>query len=91
MTKRCLNCGQRTQRTYCERCWPARRKIRSGWQWGTIRNQVRARDRACVQCGGTDRLEVHHRVPLRDGGSNALDNVELLCRNCHLAQQVAEG
>jgi hypothetical protein len=29
------------------------------------------------------RLQVHHRVPLRDGGSNELGNLELLCRDCH--------
>jgi 5-methylcytosine-specific restriction endonuclease McrA len=37
----------------------------------------------CVQCGGTDRLEVHHRIPLDDGGSNAFDNLELRCSRCH--------
>ena len=29
------------------------------------------------------RLQVHHRVPLRAGGRNALDNLELLCHRCH--------
>jgi 5-methylcytosine-specific restriction endonuclease McrA len=48
-----------------------------------IRNHVRQRDQVCVQCGGTDQLEVHHRIPLNDGGSNALDNLELRCKTCH--------
>jgi 5-methylcytosine-specific restriction endonuclease McrA len=30
-------------------------------------------------------LEVHHRIPLADAGTNALDNLELLCHRCHAA------
>jgi hypothetical protein len=37
----------------------------------------------CVICGGTHRLQVHHRVPLADGGTNTLDNLELRCRTHH--------
>ena len=33
--------------------------------------------RVCVHCGATDRLEVHHRIPLAAGGTNALANLEL--------------
>ena len=28
-------------------------------------------------------LEVHHIVPLKDGGINELENLALLCPNCH--------
>ena len=28
-------------------------------------------------------FEVHHRQPLEHGGSNHVDNLEALCRNCH--------
>jgi 5-methylcytosine-specific restriction endonuclease McrA len=50
---------------------------------GKLREQVRARDRVCVRCSSNRRLHVHHRVPLRDGGSNNLANLELLCARCH--------
>jgi 5-methylcytosine-specific restriction endonuclease McrA len=40
--------------------------------------------RVCVRCGSTRRLQVHRRVALVDGGSNELDNLELLCADCHL-------
>jgi len=30
-------------------------------------------------------LEVHHGVPLIEGGSNRMDNLVLLCRACHRA------
>lgn len=29
---------------------------------------------------------VHHRLPIRKGGTHALDNLELLCDSCHLAK-----
>ena len=86
---RCLDCGTRTRGSRCSRCtrrrddWQARRKIESGWKWGELRSVVRARDRVCVRCGSVDRLQVHHRVPLRDGGSNELLNLELLYARCH--------
>lgn len=35
-------------------------------------------------------LEVDHRIPLSEGGSNDLDNLWLLCRNCHKAKTASE-
>lgn len=89
LTTRCLDCGRRIQGSSCPTCtrrhddWQARRKIRDGWTWGEIRNRVRERDGACVRCGSRRRLQVHHRVPLRDGGGNERGNLELLCARCH--------
>lgn len=31
----------------------------------------------------TPYLEVHHKVPLADGGPDILENTEALCPNCH--------
>ena len=57
------------------RRWPAARRAaldRDGWR--------------CTACGRAGRLEVHHRTPLDAGGDPyALDNLETLCRRCHLA------
>ena len=90
MNRPCLDCGTITRNgSRCERCaakrdnWQERRRIASGWEWGTLRTAVRARDRVCVRCGGTEGLQVHHRIPLAAGGTNALDNLELRCRRCH--------
>ena len=86
---RCLNCGRRSQGSRCPTCtrrrddWQKRRKIRDGWTWGEIRARVHERDGACVRCGSGRRLHVHHRIPLRDGGSNELSNLELVCHRCH--------
>jgi 5-methylcytosine-specific restriction endonuclease McrA len=92
LTTRCLNCGRRTTGSRCPTCtrrhddWQARRKIANGWQWGELRRRVHERDQACVRCGSHRRLQVHHRMPLRDGGSNELANLELLCHRCHKHQ-----
>jgi len=44
----------------------------------------------CRRCAGVGRLEVHHRVPIAQGGARfALDNLEVLCRRCHLGEHAA--
>jgi 5-methylcytosine-specific restriction endonuclease McrA len=49
-------------------------------QWKRIRAAVRRRDgNACVVCGRTDRLSVHHLVPARLGGDDSMDNLATLC------------
>ena len=91
LTTRCLDCGTRTRGSRCPTCtrqrdnWTGRRKIASGWKWDEVRTAVHARDRACVRCGSTTRLEVHHRIALARGGTNDLNNLELLCARCHRA------
>lgn len=35
-------------------------------------------------------LEVEHRVPLHQGGTNDLDNLRLMCATCHRAKTTAE-
>jgi 5-methylcytosine-specific restriction endonuclease McrA len=70
--------------------WQDRRQIGSGWAWGELRAAVRARDRVCVRCGSRERLAVHHRVPLAEGGTNELQNLELRCSRCHVAAHSGE-
>ena len=48
------------------------------------RAAVIARDRACIGCGApTTRCEVHHIKWFSDGGLTDLDNLTLVCWNCH--------
>ena len=54
-------------------------------EWEPIREKVFARDgRRCQQCGKAGRLEAHHVLPLKENGSNDMDNLTTLCRGCHI-------
>ena len=49
-----------------------------------IRKLVFIRDKGrCVKCGSRKNPELHHIVPHARGGSNRLENLQLLCRRCN--------
>lgn len=51
------------------------------------RARVMARDgHACVWCGSVERLCIDHVVPLSRGGSNATENLRVLCWDCNTAK-----
>ena len=53
--------------------------------WQSIRLWILARDGyACVQCGKRNRLEVDHIQARHNGGNDDLDNLQTLCRKCHI-------
>ena len=56
------------------------------WQW--TRRAVFQRDsHRCRSCGRAGRLECDHIVPLDRGGDAwDLDNLQSLCRGCHIAK-----
>jgi hypothetical protein len=37
----------------------------------------------CVQCGGREKLEFDHIIPVAEGGSSTERNVQLLCEACN--------
>jgi HNH endonuclease len=80
---RCGDCGRAYDRELSKR--KRARRARSSVAWQKVRALARQRDgNRCVRCGGTERLEVHHRVALADGGAEfALSNLETLCGSCH--------
>ena len=39
----------------------------------------------CSSCGLAGRLELHHVVPVEDGGDDSEDNLRVLSRPCHFA------
>ena len=58
--------------------------------WDSRRKSVRERDNyTCQNCGreggpsGDVCLEVHHIVPIRNGGSHRMGNLRTLCKGCH--------
>jgi 5-methylcytosine-specific restriction endonuclease McrA len=42
----------------------------------------------CAVCGSTDRLEVHHVVPARDGGPTLPSNLVVLCHQHHMEAEL---
>jgi hypothetical protein len=49
-----------------------------------VRIAVWRRDQGrCVRCGSRENLEYDHIIPVSQGGSNTLRNIELLCEKCN--------
>ena len=91
----CFNCDyvwdgkpneERTRRATCPKCghW----NVYPGWptkKWSQVSAIVKnMRGNECERCHATNKpLHVHHKVPVWDGGSSNLDNLEVICANCH--------
>lgn len=60
---------------------------RYGRVWKKIRAQFLLQHPLCIQCEKEGRLtparEVHHILPLADGGTNEQGNLLALCKSCH--------
>lgn len=56
-----------------------------GPDWPELSKRAKERDGyRCAECGtGEGELNVHHIIPLSQGGPNELDNLITLCRSCH--------
>jgi 5-methylcytosine-specific restriction protein A len=80
---RCGDCGRAYDRELSKR--KRARRARSSMAWQKARKAARLRDgERCRRCGSVDSLEVHHVVPLAQGGAEfALSNLITLCRECH--------
>lgn len=52
--------------------------------WARLRDRVfSVKGRYCSKCGSDNDLEVHHIRPIKFGGTNDIDNLEVLCDTCH--------
>jgi 5-methylcytosine-specific restriction endonuclease McrA len=53
-------------------------------RWQKTRARVKARDgHACVCCGSTRNLSVHHIIKARFGGTDDESNLQTVCSRCH--------
>jgi 5-methylcytosine-specific restriction endonuclease McrA len=61
------------------------KRARNTQRYREAKQAARRRDgERCTRCGSGDRLEVHHIVPLSEGGDAfALSNLTTLCHDCH--------
>lgn len=74
-------------------CWECRKPAPSG-NYRSVKEGLKKRlvlreGGRCQDCGATaegvgEPLHAHHVVPQALGGSNTLDNLRLLCPDCHL-------
>jgi len=66
-----------------------------GRRWHTIRDLYIAAHPLCEQCLSAGRCvpaeEVHHVVPIDQGGTHADSNLRALCKSCHSALTVTES
>ena len=64
---------------YCRRLY--------GQTWHEIRKAVLERDSyKCIECGcevKEGKCHIHHRLPLSEGGTNHIDNLETRCVDHH--------
>ena len=67
---------------------------RYGKEWRKIRNRYIAANPLCELCKQEGRFtpaqEVHHIVPLSDGGTHEWSNLQALCTPCHSALHLRE-
>ena len=87
-------CPELTDKTYCsqhsmicekQRGYPSERGY--GRRWQAIRKRYLIAYPLCVECSKQGRPveanEVHHIIPIRDGGSSDYSNLIPLCKSCH--------
>ena len=50
-----------------------------------VKREVWERDRGqCVHCGSREDIHFDHDIPFSKGGSNEVENIQLLCAKCNL-------
>ncbi len=73
---------------------PAVRR-RYGRAWKRIRDRYASRHPFCEECQRKGRLcpveEVHHKVPLSEGGTHEVSNLVSLCKECHARIHAERG
>ncbi len=54
-------------------------------EWRELKSEIKAeRGEVCFVCGSTEQLDLHHIKARRHGGQNVPENLQLLCRRCHV-------
>jgi len=80
---RCADCRREHERE--RNVSNPRRRVRNLSKWQRTRELVKRRDGfACVDCGATKQLEIHHKIKLRFvANPYEMENLETLCISCH--------
>ncbi|WP_405953253.1 HNH endonuclease [Streptomyces prunicolor] len=57
------------------------------YQWKKVRAEAIRLQPYCSRCGTDQDLTGYHITPRKEGGTNTLDNVRVLCRSCNTRQE----
>jgi hypothetical protein len=96
----CTGCGETWRPSHgvesqaSSLCWPCRKPVADGTVYANVKAHLKKRLVAreggrCQDCGKSaddvgEPLHAHHEEPQALGGPNTLDNLRLLCPDCHL-------
>lgn len=100
-------CSNLTSETYCDEHKSKVRKNyndffrdratkrKYGCNWKRIRDRYIAEHPLCEDClkegKMTPAIEVHHILPVKNGGTNNRENLTSLCKSCHIKRHIALG
>ena len=45
----------------------------------------------CAKCGRKNNLEMDHIIPVIDGGSSDISNLQILCSECHTEKTILDN
>lgn len=60
------------------------KNVKYSKDWTLIKKQIKEdANFKCRICGSSENLQVHHKIPIKNGGTNIKENLILLCKSCH--------
>ena len=75
---------EENRRKRAERLKAAREKgTHTKEQWATLLDEF---NHCCVCCGSDIQVQKDHIIPIYQGGSDGIDNLQPLCRKCNCAK-----
>lgn len=68
---------------------------KANWVVGRMGPRQKAKARArlvqvCASCGSRENLTLDHKVARAHGGTNSIDNLQMLCEGCNFAKSLVE-
>jgi 5-methylcytosine-specific restriction endonuclease McrA len=81
----CALCATATPRRHKSK--NTRRPGQYDYQWQKVRAEAIRLQPYCLFCGTDKDLTGDHIIPLKEGGTNVLDNVRVLCRSCNTRRE----
>jgi len=58
-------------------------KMRQGISGGKAKKVFEKSDYKCAICGEKKKLVIHHKLSIKEGGDNHIDNLQAICEDCH--------